>query len=321
MTVVGEGAMAKRFENAGLVLGPVEGRSAALCRYAGRPGAGQDTTALTVIDEALDFAERVEGVDHVSELLGLWTVPHVWGHPTSDSVELPQLSAASAAVAGHLQDLLERLPPEQLRELGVALSVDHDMVALALELVEEAAAGGREFQARSMADFEVEEGLNEDRIGDAVDVLLLDAPGDWPRLQRAALVLALVWDVADLVACAAQLSVVDSLPAALLWQAPGVDHVCASARVPVPGLDLLVWAKVESVTFDGRPLWSQAQALGLWGWTVGWQRPDGSFVHYKGGRAPSTAAARWYAQWSTQELLTDPYRAKSVLGDPLIPPR
>ncbi|MGR3935315.1 hypothetical protein [Streptomyces sp. BRA346] len=33
-----------------------------------------------------------------------------------------------------------------------------------------------------------------ERIGRAVDVLLLEAPGDWPPLQRAALVLARVWD-------------------------------------------------------------------------------------------------------------------------------
>src|SRR5687767_4161385 len=94
------------------------------------------------------------------------------------------------------------------------------MVALALELVEEAAAGSREFRAQSMAEFEVENQLNEDRIGDAVDVLLLDAPGDWPSLQRAALTLALVWDVADLIAYAAEMSALDALPAPLLWQAP-----------------------------------------------------------------------------------------------------
>ncbi|RNG33520.1 hypothetical protein [Streptomyces botrytidirepellens] len=314
--------MTQRFENASLVLGPVDRRSAALCRFAGRPGAEQNTAALAVIDAALDFTERLEGVDDVRELLGLWKVAHVWGHPTSDMLELPRLSAVNAAVAGGLQDLLGQLAPEQLRELGIALSVDHDMVALALELVEEAAAGSRDFSARSMAELEVEDRLHEDRIGHAVDVLLLDAPGDWPPLQRAALTLALVWDVADLIVFAAQLSAVDALPAALLWQVPGVDHACASARVPVPGTDLLVWAKIDPIPFDGRPLWSQAPTIALWRWSISWQHADGSNVHYKGGRAPSTAAARWQAQWAMQKLLTDPHRAKSpATGDPLIVPR
>ncbi len=34
-------------------------------------------------------------------------------------------------MAGHLQNLLEQLAPEQLREPGGALSVSHDMVAMA----------------------------------------------------------------------------------------------------------------------------------------------------------------------------------------------
>ncbi|MEU1941001.1 hypothetical protein ABZ554_00665 [Streptomyces sp. NPDC020125] len=274
-----------------------------------------------MLDAALDFVERLEGVDDVRELLGLWKVAHVWGHPQVPEVELPRLSTTSTAVAGHLQILLEQLTPQELRELGIALSVDHDMVALALELVEEAAAGSREFQARSMAEFEAENRLNEERIGDAVDVLLLEAPGDWPPLQRSALALALVWDVADLIMYAAELSAVDALPAPLLWQAAGVDHICASARVPVPGTDLLVWAKVDRRPFDGRPLWSQAATVGLWGWSLGWQRAEGSPVPYKAGRASNMAAARWRAQWATQNLLTDPYRAKSpVTDDPLITP-
>ncbi|WP_208921556.1 hypothetical protein [Streptomyces capitiformicae] len=45
-------------------------------------------------------------------------------------------------------------------------------------------------------------------------------------------------------------------------------------------------------------------------------------MHYKGGRAPSTAAARWGAQRAMQKLLADPYRAKSpTSGEPLIIPR
>ncbi|MGW7620824.1 hypothetical protein ACWGLG_34305 [Streptomyces antimycoticus] len=313
--------MAQRFENASLVLGPVNGRSAALCRFAGRPGADQNTTTLAVLDAALDFVERLEGVDDVRALLDLWKVAHVWGHPPVPDVELPRLSKTSTVVAGHLQTLLEQLTPQELRELGIALSVDHDMVALALELVEEAAAGSREFEARTMAEFEAENRLNEERIGDAVDVLLLEAPGDWPPLQRSALALALVWDIADLIMYAAELSAVDALPAPVLWQASGADHICASVRVPVPETDLLVWAKIDRRPFDGRPLWSQATTLGLWGWSLRWQHTDGTPVHYKAGRAASMAAARWRAQRATQNLLTDPYRAKSpVTGDPLITP-
>jgi len=314
--------MAQRFENAGLVLGPVGGRSAALCRFAGHVNAERSTAALAVIDAALDFTERLEAVDDVRELLELWKLAHLWGHPPVPYIERPPLGDANTAVAVHLQNLLEQLAPEQLRELGIALSVSHEMVAMALELVEEAAAGRREFQTGSMAEYEAENRLNDDRVGDAVDVLLLEAPGDWPPLQRAALTLALVWDVADLVAYAAELSMVDVLPAPLMWQAPGADHICASSRVPVPGTDLLVWTKVDPAPFDVHPLWSQAATVGLWRWSLDWQRADGTPVPYTGGRAPSTAAARWRAQWATQKLLTDPYRVKSpVTDEPLITPR
>ncbi|RLU82017.1 hypothetical protein CTZ27_31140 [Streptomyces griseocarneus] len=310
--------MAQRFENAGLVLGPVSGRSAALCRFAGYPDAEKSTATLAVVEAVLDFAEGLEGVDDVGEFLELWQLAHVWGHTPDPYVELPPLGTANTAVAGHLQTLLEQLTPEHLRELGIALSVSHDMVALALELVEEAAAGRREFRVMPMAAAEVEDRLNEERIGDAVDVLLLESPGDWPPLQRAALALALVWDVAGLIAYTAQLSSVDALPAPLLWQAAGADHICASARVPVPGTDLLVWAKVGPRPFDRRPLWSQAAPLGLWGWSVDWQGTGDWPVPYQGGRSPSMAAARWRAQWATQNLLADPYRATSPVTDELL---
>jgi hypothetical protein len=132
-----------------------------------------------------------------------------------------------------------------------------------------------------------------------------------------------VWDVADLIAYAAEMSAVDALPAPLLWQAPGADHICASARVPVPGTDLLVWAKVDPVPFDARPLWSQAGAVRMWRWSVDWQCAEGSPVPYKGGRAPSAALARWRAQWTMQKLLAAPHRAKSrpMTDEPLIIPR
>ncbi|WP_141758034.1 hypothetical protein [Streptomyces sp. LUP47B] len=59
-----------------------------------------------------------------------------------------------------------------------------------------------------------------------------------------------------------------------------------------------------------------------WCWSLDWRREDGTPVLYTGGRAPSPAAARWRAQWATQNLLTELYRAKSpVSGDPLITPR
>lgn len=314
--------MAKRFENAGVMLGPVADRSAALCRFAGHVNAERSTATLAVGDAALAHAEELEGLGDVRELLELWKLAHLWGHPEVPNVERPPLSAANTAVSGHLQNQLEQLTQEQLRELGIALSVSGEMVALALELVEEAAAGRREFQARTMAEYEAEMRLHNDRVGDAVDVLLLEAPNDWPPRQRAALTLALVWDVSDLIAHAAELSTVDVLPAPLLWQTPRADHICASSRVPVPGTDLLVWTKIDSAPFDARPLWSQAARLGLWCWSLDWQRQDGTPVLYTGGRAPSPAAARWRAQWATQNVLTEPYRAKSpVSGDPLITPR
>jgi hypothetical protein len=286
-----------------------------LCRFAGRPGAEQSTAALAVVDAALEIAEQVEGVHDARELLGLWNTAHVWGHPTVPGVERPRLSEANTAVAGHLQNLVERLAPEHLRELGIALSVDHEMVALALELVEETTAGSREFQVSTMAEFEAESRLNEDRIGHAVDVLLLEASGDWPPLQRAALTLALVWDLADLIAYTAKLSALEVVPAALLWQAPGAGHMCASARVPVPGTDLLVWARVDPEPFDGRPLWSQASTIGLWRWSLDRQCDDGSKAYYTSGRAPTQAAARWEAQAATQKLLSDPHQARSPMTD------
>jgi hypothetical protein len=81
--------MPHRFHKASLVLGPVDGRAARLCRFAGRPGAEQSTAALAVVDAALDIAEQVEGVNDVRELLGLWNAAHVWGHPTVPGVERP----------------------------------------------------------------------------------------------------------------------------------------------------------------------------------------------------------------------------------------
>ncbi|MET8102291.1 hypothetical protein ABZV29_38590 [Streptomyces sp. NPDC005236] len=170
--------------------------------------------------------------------------------------------------------------------MGVALSVDRDMVALALELVEETAAGSREFQAMSMTEFELENRLNDGRISDAVDVLL-DTPGDWPPPQRAALTLALVWDIADLIVYAAQMSAVDVLPAPLLWQALGADHLCASAWVPVPGTDLLVWAKADRQPFEGRPLWSQSAT------TCGKGRSTGNAMTARWARPAPVRRTRW----------------------------
>lgn len=72
----------------------------------------------------------------------------------------------------------------------------------------------------------------------------------------------------------------------------------------------------------GARWWSQAATVGLWRWSLDWEREDGWKVYYKGGRSPSQAAARWEAQWATQALLDDPHRAKSPMtGDPLITPR
>lgn len=316
-----ESAGMRRFGHADLVLEPVGGRAAALCRFTGHPGAGQSPALLGVLEEALSFAEELDGVDDVREFLNLRAAAHVWGHLPSEYVTLPELGEANTLVLGHAQSLLERLTPTELRTVAIALSVSHEMVALALELVEEAAAGIREFRAQSMADFQQELLLNDDRVGDAVDALFLEDPADWPPLQRQALVLALVWDVADLIACTAELSAAETRPAPLLWQAAGTEHLCASTRVLVPGTDLLVWSKIDIQEFEARPLFAQAAPLGLWGWSLDWQTKDGIPVYYKAGRAPSREAARWQAERATQDLLADPYRAKSpVTGDWLIPP-
>ncbi|MDH6604480.1 hypothetical protein M2164_000115 [Streptomyces sp. SAI-208] len=313
--------MTHRFETAGLVLGPVEGRAASLCRFAGRTGAGHSTTALAVVDKALGIAERVADVDDVRQLLRLWDAALTWGHPDRPMVVRPSLGKANTTVLADLQNVLEQLPPQHLREVGVALSVSCGMVGLALELVEEAAAGRRESRTMSVDEAVTESLLNDDRIGDAVDVLLLESPHDWPPLQRAALTLALVWDLAGLIAYAARLSEENTLPTSLLWQAPGADHMCASARVPVPGTDLKVWAKVDPEPFDGRPLWGQAETISQWRWSLNWEDEDGLKVHYKTRCSPSQSAARWEAQRAAQKLLNDPHRAKSPWGEPLITPR
>ncbi|MFB7896133.1 hypothetical protein ACFC1B_07360 [Streptomyces xiamenensis] len=312
--------MTQRFAKASLVLGPTTGRSAALCRFTGHLGAEQSPTALAAIDEALEFAEQCEGIEDVGELLNLSKASDAWGYPPVPEMVRPQLSPASTVILSHVQNMLERLAPEELREVGIALSVSHAVVSVCLELVEEATAVAPELQVRTMAEFQDEKVLYEDRIGDAVDTLLLEAPSAWPALQRAALTLALVWEVADLIVYAAELSAVDALPIALLWQTSGVDHSCASASVP--GTDVLVWARVDARPFEGRPLWGQAESLGLWGWTANWERADGTRVSYAAGHAGSVAVARWRAQWAIQKLLTDPHRAKSPLtNEPLIPRR
>ncbi|WP_158716676.1 hypothetical protein [Streptomyces sp. NRRL F-5630] len=309
-----------RFARVSLVLGPSVGRAAALCQHTGRLGALPSPAALAVVESALGFAEE-RGVDDVREFENLFSASHVWGHLPSEYLTLPDLGEASLAVLDHIQHLLEQLAPEALREVAIAMSVEQHIVGVALELVEEAARGGAEFRVGSMAEFEEEMLLNDDRIGDAVDVLVWEAPGDWPPLQRGALVLALVWEIAELVGYAAELVAAEARPAELLWQAAGTGHLCAGVRVRVPGPGVLVWASVDEEDFEGRPLFSQAVQLGVWRWSLGWQTADGAPVFYKAGRGPSRAAARWRAEQAVLDLLADPYRVKSpVSGEWLLPP-
>jgi len=313
--------MPQRFDSARLVLGSAGRRSAALCRFAGYPSAAQSETTLTLMDQALDFAEHLEGVEDIRELQRLTRAVDTWGYAPDPNVQRPQLGRAGEAVAGHLQHLLEQLDPEQLREVGVALSAGQDPVGVALGVVEEAAGAGPDFESASLADFEAEFWQNDARIRNAVDALVLEAPAAWPPMLRAALTLNLVWDVADLVACMAELSAVDTLPTLLLWQATGPDHLCASARVPVPGTDRLVWVTIEPWPLDGRPVWGQSASLEQWGWSLYWQHADGSRAHFKSGHGGSKHEARWRAEWATQTLLADPHRAKSpTTQEPLIAP-
>ncbi|WP_434598014.1 hypothetical protein [Streptomyces sp. A5-4] len=317
----GESAGAGRLGRVSLVLGRAEGRAAALCRHTGHLGAVHSPATLGVVEGALGFAEERDGVDDVRAFEDLWSAGTLWGQLPSPHVTLPDLGEANTAVLEHIQHLLERLPPEQLREVAIGMSVEQHVVGVALELVEETAGGGPEFRAGPVAGFELEVLLNEDRIGDAVDVLVWDAPGHWPSLQRGALVLALVWEIAALVGYAAELSSVQARPAGLLWQAAGTGHLCAGVRVPVPGPRVLVWASVDKKEFLGRPLFSQAVHLGAWGWSLDWQSTDGTPVLYKGGRGPSRTAARWRAEQAVQDLLADPYRARSPVSDDwLLPP-
>ncbi|WP_042422287.1 hypothetical protein [Streptacidiphilus anmyonensis] len=306
-----------RFDNAGLVLGPVKDRAAALCRFAGYPGAADSPTALALVASAVEFAEQLASVGEVAELTELWQLGHVWGRPAYDDVTYPELSEPTQAVARQLHALLEHLAPDQLQEVGVALSVAHDMVSLALGFVEEAAQA-REFDALSLEDFALEEQLEEERIEEQVDRLLLDAPADWTEQLRGAVVLALVWDVADLVAQIAHLSTLDALPAPLLWQHPGGEHACTSARVP--NTDRLVWARIEPEEYEGRPLWSQARLQERWHWSVGWTGSEGQRLWFRGGRTASVAAARWNAERTVQGLLARRHDATSPQnGERLIP--
>ena len=54
--------MAKRFDNAGLVLGAAQGRAAALCRFVGHPDGADSPAVLEVVRAVLDFAEQLPGV-------------------------------------------------------------------------------------------------------------------------------------------------------------------------------------------------------------------------------------------------------------------
>ncbi|WP_042370612.1 hypothetical protein [Streptacidiphilus neutrinimicus] len=307
-----------RFDNAELVLGPLEDRAAALCRFAGHPAAADSPSTLALVASAVGFAEQLASVDRVAELTELWRLGYVWGRSAYDDVTYPELSAPTQAVARQLHVLLEQLTPEQLQEVGVALSVSHDMVSLALGFVEEAAQP-REFQAQSIEDFALEEQLAEERIEEEVGKLLLDAPADWSGPQRGAVVLALVWDVADLVAQIAQLSVLGALPTPLLWQHPGGEHACTSALVP--DTDLLVWARIEPEEYEGRPSWSQSRLQERLRWSVGWTGSEGQRLWFKGGRTGSVAAARWNAERVAQWLLVNRHRVTSPQnGERLIVP-
>ncbi|MFF9547999.1 hypothetical protein ACF1B4_30945 [Streptomyces albidoflavus] len=315
-----ESARAGRFGRASLVLGRREGWAAALCRYTGRVGALHSPAALAVVEGALAFAEERD-VDDVREFENLWSAIGVWGQFPSEYVTLPDLGEASNTVLAHIQQLLEQLAPQELREVAVGLSAEQHIVGMALEDVEEAASGGPEFRGGAMAEFAQRMLLNDDRIGDAVDVLVWEAPGDWPSLQRRALVLTLVWEIAALVGYAAELAAAEARPAELLWQAAGTGHLCAGVRVPVPGPAVLVWASIDEEEFEGRPLFAQTVQLGVWRWSLCWQTTDGTRVPYKAGRGPTRAAARWRAERAVQDLLADPYRAKSPVSDEwLLPP-
>ncbi|SEM69125.1 hypothetical protein [Streptacidiphilus jiangxiensis] len=136
---------------------------------------------------------------------------------------------------------------------------------------------------------------------------------------RGAVVLALVWDVADLVAQIAHLSVLDALPTPLLQQHPGGEHACTSARVP--DTDLLVWARIELEEYEGKPLWSQALPQERLRWSVGWTGREGQRLWFKGRRTGSIAAARWNAERVAQWLLANRYRVTSPQnGERLILP-
>jgi len=307
-----------RFDNAGLLLGrgPATERMAALCRFSGRPGGADSPVLLALLANAAAFAEQLASVGEVAELMELWEVGHLYGWPVYDNVTRPELSAPTLEVVGQLRTLLEQLTGEQLREIGIALAIPHEMVGMALEFVEEAAAP-RVFHGGTMDGFALEERLQEERIGGQVDVAVLEAPADWPQLLRAAVVLALVWEVADLVGQLAQLSVLEALPAALLWQGPRSDHGCTSALVP--DTDQLAWARFEPREYEGRPLWAAALVQERFQWSVGWTGSEGERLWFKGGTTASMDAACWNAECTMQWLLAHRYEVTSPQnGEPLI---
>ena len=297
-----------RFSRAGVVLGSVQGRAAALCRFAGHPGAEGSAVTVAVVERAVELAELLAGVGEVGELMDAWSLGHVWGHPVYDNVTLPELAPPVTVLAGQLQQLVEELAPQELREVGAALGIDHLVVVVALEMVEEN-ANPSPMRVRSMAEAGLEERAEEDRIGDLVDVLLLEAPEHWPVPQCAAVALVLVWELAALVAQLAQLSVLPAAPTALLWQDPDGEHACASALVP--GTDVWVWARTETDPYEGQPLWYRAGVpvpVRL-RWSAGWTGRDGGRLWCQGGQAASVAAARWNCERVVQALLADPERA------------
>ncbi|MGW4805822.1 hypothetical protein [Kitasatospora sp. NPDC004272] len=303
-----------RFSQAGVVLGPVGGRAAALCRFAGLPGATGSAVTVAVVERAVELAERLAGVAEVGELMELWSLGHVWGHPVYDNVTLPELPEPCMVLAGQLQELVEELEPQELREVGSALGIDHLVVVVALEMVEENNSSPLPLRVQSLAEAERDRQSEEDRVGDLADVLLLEAPEHWPAPQRAAVVLVLVWELAALVAQLAQLSVLPATPRrALLWQDPDGEHACTSALVP--GTDVWVWARTEVNWYESRPLWhrSGVPAPVRLRWSSGWTGGDGGRLWCQGGHAASVAAARWNAEQVAQALLADPERAVAAL--------
>ncbi len=237
-----------------------------------------------------------------------WSLGHVWGHPVYDNVTLPELAPPVMVLAEQLQQLVEELAPQELREVGAALGIDHLVVVVALEMVEKN-SNPSPMRVRSMAEAGLEERSEEDRVGDLVDVLLLGAGA----LARAAARCGGAGAGAGVGGHRPGRADRPAVRAGRAARSPAVaerrcrsrlhHHSRSRYRGAGVGQDRAGAVRGAAAVALGRGARAGAVAL------VGRVDRPGRRPAVVPGRAASVAAARWNAARVVQALLADPERA------------